>query len=269
MSLFHTLQWRHSQHDYVSNHRRLDCLLYCLFRRRSHIEREYKDLIHSKRPQKLAFSPRISVTAHCFSVLSQVIVWLVEGVAYFLEIFLIGERRREFQRWKLHWTRHPNILELTRMWGKISGIHLCFQSTMTSNGNIFRVTGPLWGESTGHRRIPGTKCQWALMFSLMSAWTNGWANNRDPGDLRRHSTHYDVIVMHCPPHWLSIHVVLSIAGTSALWSGSVSVGKKHRATWKRWSFCRGKRIYFVIDTMITALMFNCTPITWLDHELKN
>ena len=26
-----------------------------------------------------------------------------------------------------------------------------------SNGNIFRVTGPLWGESTGHRWIPLTK----------------------------------------------------------------------------------------------------------------
>ena len=27
----------------------------------------------------------------------------------------------------------------------------------SSNGNIFRVTGPLWGESTGHRCIPLTK----------------------------------------------------------------------------------------------------------------
>ena len=29
------LQWRHIKHDGVSNHRRLDCLLNCLFRRRS------------------------------------------------------------------------------------------------------------------------------------------------------------------------------------------------------------------------------------------
>ena len=27
----------------------------------------------------------------------------------------------------------------------------------SSNGNIFCVTGPLWGESTGHRWIPLTK----------------------------------------------------------------------------------------------------------------
>ena len=39
--------------------------------------------------------------------------------------------------------------------------------------------------------------QWreALVFSLVSTWTNGWANNRDAGDLRRHRAHYDVIVM--------------------------------------------------------------------------
>ena len=41
------------------------------------------------------------------------------------------------------------------------------------------------------------KGQWrrALMFSLIYAWTNGWANNRDTGDLRRHRAHYVVTVM--------------------------------------------------------------------------
>ena len=52
---------------------------------------------------------------------------------------------------------------------------------MSSTWNIFCVTGPLWGEFTGHRWIPLTKGQWrgALMFSLICAWTNGWANHRD------------------------------------------------------------------------------------------
>ena len=46
---------------------------------------------------------------------------------------------------------------------------------MTSlNGNIFHVTGPLWAESTGHRWIPLTKANDALMFSLMGALTNTW-----------------------------------------------------------------------------------------------
>ena len=72
----------------------------------------------------------------------------------------------------------------------------------SSNGNIFRGTGPLWGESTGHRYIPLTKDsphkgQWlgALMFSLICAWTNGWTNNREARYLKRHSAHYDFTVM--------------------------------------------------------------------------
>ena len=41
------------------------------------------------------------------------------------------------------------------------------------------------------------KGQWrgALMFSLISAWIDGWVNNGEAGDLRRHLAHYDVIVM--------------------------------------------------------------------------
>ena len=67
----------------------------------------------------------------------------------------------------------------------------------SSNDNIFRVTGPLWRDTTDHRWIPPNKGMWrgALMFSLISAWTNGCTNNRDAGDLRRHRAHYDVTVM--------------------------------------------------------------------------
>ena len=41
------------------------------------------------------------------------------------------------------------------------------------------------------------KSQWrrALMFSLICAWTNGWANNRNAGDLRRHRAHHGVTVL--------------------------------------------------------------------------
>ena len=46
----------------------------------------------------------------------------------------------------------------------------------SSYENIFRVTGPLCGEFTGHRWIPRTKASHA-------------------GDLRRHRAHSDIIVM--------------------------------------------------------------------------
>ena len=41
------------------------------------------------------------------------------------------------------------------------------------------------------------KGQWrsALIFFLIRAWTNGWANNRDASDLRHHPAHYDVTLM--------------------------------------------------------------------------
>ena len=67
----------------------------------------------------------------------------------------------------------------------------------SSNGNIFRVTGPLCGEFTGHRWIPMTKASGAqlLVFTLIWAWINGWVNNREAGDLRRHRSHSDVTVM--------------------------------------------------------------------------
>ena len=41
------------------------------------------------------------------------------------------------------------------------------------------------------------KGQWhgALMFSLICACANGWANNRGAGDLRRHRAHDDVTVI--------------------------------------------------------------------------
>ena len=63
----------------------------------------------------------------------------------------------------------------------------------SSNGNIFRVSGPLCGEFTG----PLTKASDAELwcFSLICTWINGWVNNREAGDLRRHRVHYGVTVM--------------------------------------------------------------------------
>ena len=78
---------------------------------------------------------------------------------------------------------------------------------MTSSyGHIFRVTEPF---VRGIHRSPVNslhKGQWrgTLVFSLICAWTNGWVNNRDAGDLRRHRAHYDVIVIQVPHCWRSM-----------------------------------------------------------------
>ena len=65
----------------------------------------------------------------------------------------------------------------------------------SSNGNIFRVTGPMCGEFIGHWGIPLTKASDAELWFFDLPWINGWVNNREAGDLRRHRTHNDVSVM--------------------------------------------------------------------------
>ena len=64
----------------------------------------------------------------------------------------------------------------------------------SSNGNIFRVTGPLCGEFTGPGEFtaqrPVTR-NFDVFFDLR------WVNTRHAGDMRRHCGHYDVNVMSC------------------------------------------------------------------------
>ena len=67
----------------------------------------------------------------------------------------------------------------------------------SSNGNIYPRYWPfvrgihLWLADSPH------KGQWrgTFMFSLICAWTNGWANNGDADDLGRHRAHYDITIM--------------------------------------------------------------------------
>ena len=72
-------------------------------------------------------------------------------------------------------SRHDDVIKwkhFPRYWPFARGFH---RSPMNS---------PHKGQSRG-----------ALMFSLICARINGWVNNREAGDLRRHRAHYEVIVM--------------------------------------------------------------------------
>ena len=68
------------------------------------------------------------------------------------------------------WWRHQ-METFPHYWPFVQGIH---RSPMNSSHK---------GQWRGH-----------LIFSLICAWTNGWVNARDTGNLRHHS-HYDVTVM--------------------------------------------------------------------------
>ena len=70
---------------------------------------------------------------------------------------------------------------------------LIYNTMMTSsNGNIFRVTAPLWRPVNSPQEGQG---RGALLFSLIWAWINDWVHNRKAGALKRHRGHYDVNVM--------------------------------------------------------------------------
>ena len=101
-------------------------------------------------------------------------------------------------RFHPHWNTNDVILiKFSQRNGGRLALSRPSNAMMTSsNGNIFRVTWPLCGEFT----VPVNsqhKGQWrgALMFSVICVWINGWVNEREAGDLRRHRGHYDVIVM--------------------------------------------------------------------------
>ena len=58
----------------------------------------------------------------------------------------------------------------------------------------------------------------SFMFSLICAWINGWVNNGEAGDLRRHRAHYDVAIM--------VTGALSSSGPSSLYHNIVIVLQK-------------------------------------------
>ena len=76
------------------------------------------------------------------------------------------------------------------------GTSVSFTKMTPSNRNIFRVTGPLWGDSpvTDGFPTPGLVTR-SFDVSLICAWINGWVNNHVDGILKRHRAHCDVILM--------------------------------------------------------------------------
>ena len=82
-------------------------------------------------------------------------------------------------------------LQLTRM---IRSLWLPAMSWWRHQTETFSALLALCGENplvTGGFPHKG-QLRGALMFSLICAWTNGRANNRDAGDLRHHCAHYEV-----------------------------------------------------------------------------
>ena len=85
----------------------------------------------------------------------------------------------------------------TTLWGPISNFSTPFHHDVIKWKHFPRY----WPFVRGIHRSPVNsphKGQWrgGLIFSLIWARINGWVNSREAGDLKRHRTHYDVIVMY-------------------------------------------------------------------------
>ena len=96
---------------------------------------------------------------------------------------------------------------------------------MSSNGNIFHVTGLLCEEFTGHWWIPLTKASDVELWCFLCSWTNGWENNQDTSDLRCDRAHYDVTVMQCgsschPWEGMSTNCDMSVFEWTMMWNAN-------------------------------------------------
>ena len=137
----------------------------------------------------------------------------------------------------------------------------------SSNRNIFWVTGPLCGEFTAH------KGQWreALMFSLICVWINGWVNNGEAGDLRRHHGHYDVNVM-WPLLWYQMAAQKLVNIGSGAWSLLSKLILKLQIQSQIHIYCWPMSKIPIILGMYTACSFHSLVmyicITWWCHQME-
>ena len=98
---------------------------------------------------------------------------------------------------------------------------------------------------TGIRRLPvnsphkGQRRR-ALMFSFISAWRNGWVNNREAGDLRRHRAHYYVNIM------LNF-LVSSCSFPCAIYWSQVSKMKIASTTFEWWTLLLPTKVRLILE----------------------
>ena len=96
------------------------------------------------------------------------------------------------------------------------------------NSPVTAGNSPVTGKFPSHR--PVTR---SFDGFFICAWTNGWVNNQDVGDVRRHRAHYDVTVMWCRIviqwSWGVQRVTLV-----QFWIGETGQIGGFRALWKEW-----------------------------------
>ena len=127
------------------------------------------------------------VHSYMSSLMSVYRFWQVESCSRFLWYCW-----REYGHVKLDWFTCVNLMMCFRQHLMNNGVHddvIKWKHFLRYLPFVRRIHR--WPVNSPH------KGQWcgALIFSLISAWINGWMNNREAGDLRHHRACYDVTVM--------------------------------------------------------------------------
>ena len=107
-------------------------------------------------------------------------------------------------------------LQRHRIWSSfIQSTACCLQTVPNTHDDVIKWKHfpRYWPLVRGIHRSPVNsphKGQWrgALMFTLICARLNGWVNNREAGDLRRHRAHYDVIGMDADMSPMGTHPII-------------------------------------------------------------
>ena len=130
--------------------------------------------------QASGYKIRVNHCQSCFGNISKAIIWHYVAVIYNIWCTKISSSRLLHEFW--WWSHQMETFSLL--------LALCA------------------GNSLMTCEFPS---QWPViqMFSLIFARTNGWVNNWDSGDLRRHHTHYDITVMWKTTVWEWLHPIVT------------------------------------------------------------
>ena len=164
-----SLQWRHNKRESVSNHRHLDCSLNCLFRRRSKKTSKPRviGLCEGNSPLTGEFP-----TQRANNVENVSIWWRLHDILNISFYTMNHCRAPKISYETLYHCWTPILSRTYRSVSVQSSIPpssepLSKPSMMaSSNGNIFRLPGPLWEESTGFPQYKPVTWRFDVFFDL-------------------------------------------------------------------------------------------------------
>ena len=106
------------------------------------------------------------------------------------------------------------------------------------------------------------------MFSLICAWINGWVNNREGGDLRRHRAHYVVTFMYEIEQFVPFHITPSISWRAAIRCTLKPSNRFIRSCCLKRKFCR-LHVHSSSNRIMSTFSLPWQPLSFLPLMLES